>query len=190
MLAPTIHSASLRILLSLAASKGLEVVIEQADIKNAYLNAFLNNDKVIYLSLPPYYELFHSIPSELSKHGSKVVLCLCFPLYGTKQGAHHWYQELKWILISLNFKVSQADEALFYCVKGENFVIMAVATDDFTIVTDSPQSSIQIKAEMGDFFQLVDLGPINWLLGVSVTCDIKNCTISLSQETYINQILT
>ena len=168
--APTIHSASLHILLSLAASKGLKVVIKQADVKNAYLNAFLDNDEVIYLSLPPYYELFHSIPSELSKHGCKVVLCLHHPLYGTKQGTHHWYQELKWILISLNFKVSQADKALFYHVKGEKFVIMAVATDNFTIVTDSPQSSTQIKAEIGDFFQLIDLGPINWLLGVSVTC--------------------
>ena len=141
MFAPTICSASLHILLLLAASKGLEVVIKQADIKNAYLNAFLNDDEVIYLSLPPYYELFHSIPSELSKHGHKVVLRLCCPLYGTKQGAHHWYQELKQILISLNFKVSQANEALFYCVKGEKFVIMAITTDNFTIVADSPQSS-------------------------------------------------
>ena len=190
MFAPTIHSASLYILLSLAASKGLEVVIKQADIKNAYLNTFLNNDKVIYLSLPPYYELFHSIPSELSKHSCKVVLCLCCPLYRTKQGAHHWYQELKRILISLNFKVSQANKALFYHVKGEKFVIMAFTTDDFTTVADSPQSSTQIKAEMGDFFQLINLGPINWLLGASVICKIKNCTISLSQETYVNQILT
>ena len=67
---------------------------------------------------------------------------------------------------------------------------MAIAINDFTIVTDSPQSSNQIKAKMGDFLQLVDLGPINWLLGVSVICDIENRTISLSQETYVNQILT
>ena len=52
MFTPTIHSASLHILLSLAASKGLEVVIEQADVKNACLNAFLNNDEVIYISIP------------------------------------------------------------------------------------------------------------------------------------------
>ena len=91
--APTIHSASLHILLSLAASKGLKVIIEQADVKNAYLNAFLDDDKVIYLLLPPYYELFCSIPSETSKHGHKVVLHLHCPLYGTKQGAHHWYHE-------------------------------------------------------------------------------------------------
>ena len=31
-----------------------------------------------------------------------------------EQGAHHWYEELKIILINLGFKVSQADEAVFY----------------------------------------------------------------------------
>ena len=65
---------------------------------------------------------------------------------------------------------------------------MAIATD-FTIVANCQQSSTQIKKEMGEFFKLVDLGLINWLLGVSITHNIKNCTISLSQETYINQIL-
>ena len=42
---------------------------------------------------------------------------------------------------------------------------------------------------MGTFFELVNLGPINWLLGVSIICNIKNHTIFLSQETYVNQIL-
>ena len=40
--APTVHSASPRILLSLAASKGNKVIIKQANIKNTYLNALLN----------------------------------------------------------------------------------------------------------------------------------------------------
>ena len=37
--------------------------------------------------------------------------------------------------------------------------------------------------------KLIDLGPINWLLGISITHDIENHTISLSQEIYVNQIL-
>ena len=74
--APTVHSSSLRILLFLAASKGDEVIIEQADIKNAYLNALLDKNKVIYSALPPCYELFHTVPSDLSKQGQKVILQL------------------------------------------------------------------------------------------------------------------
>ena len=138
---PTIHSASLQILLSLAASKGYEIIIKQANVKNTYLNAFLNNDEIIYLSLSPYYKLFCSIPPELTKNSKKVTLCLYHPLYGTKQGTHHWYKKLKRILMNLEFKVSQADKALFYHVKGDNFMIMAIATDNFTIVANSQQSS-------------------------------------------------
>ena len=42
---------------------------------------------------------------------------------------------------------------------------------------------------MDSFFGLVDLGPISWLLRVSVSHDPKNQTIALGQETYVNQIL-
>ena len=150
------------------------MIIEQADVKNTYLNAFLDKDKIIYLALPPYYKLFHTIPTKLAKSDKCTVLCLHHPLYGMKQGTHHWYQELKWILMSLRFQVSQANEATFYHVKGEKFVIIAAATDDFTIIADSHESSHQIKKEMGKFFELVDLGSINWLLGISVIRDIKN----------------
>ena len=71
-----------------------------------------------------------------------------------------------------------------------HFTIITATTNDFTIIADLPQSSSHIKKEMGGFFKLVDLGPISWLLGVSVSHDPKNRTIALDQETYIDQILT
>ena len=188
--APTIHPVTLQILLVLAASKGHKIIIEQADAKNTYLNAFLNKDKIIYLALPPYYKLFCTIPTKLANSNKRIVLCLHCPLYGMKQGTHHWYQKLKQILMSLRFWVLQANKATFYHVKGKKLVIIAAATDDFTIIADSHESSNRIKKEMSEFFKLVDLGSINWLLGVSVVWDIENWTIALSQKSYINQILT
>jgi len=110
-------------------------------------------------------------------------------LYGTKQGAHHWYEELKRILLSFDFKVSVADEATFYKVDGNNFLVIATATDDFTIVTNSQSLSTKTKADLNQHFKLVDLGNINWLLGVSVTCNSEDKTISLGQQAYIKQIL-
>ena len=138
---------------------------------------------------PPFYKLFHTIPPKIQKSGKQIALWLHQPLYGTKQGAHHWYQELKWILIGLGFGVSQADEAVFYRVENDKFTILAVATDDFTIIADSPESSVCTKEEMNKFFELVDLGPISWLLGVSAACEPKKRTILLSQKSYIKQIL-
>ena len=68
-------------------------------------------------------------------------------------------------------------------------MIIAAATNDFMIVADLTESSSCIKQEMGNFFELVDLGSINWLLGVSIIQNVQNRTISLGQEAYIVQIL-
>ncbi len=50
----TIRLMTLCILLSVAASKGL--TIQQANVKNAYLQAELK--ETIYMELPPMYDLF------------------------------------------------------------------------------------------------------------------------------------
>jgi hypothetical protein len=105
MFTPTVRPSTLRTLLSAAASRG--DVIVQADAKNAYLNAWLKDDEVIYMTLPDFYDQFRQLPANLAEkaRNRKVVVRLLRPLYGTKQGAHHWYEELRRILESLKFKV-------------------------------------------------------------------------------------
>ena len=46
------------------------------------------------------------------------------------------------------------------------------------------------KGKIGTRYKIADLGSISWLLGMKVTRDQIRCTISLSQETYVNMILT
>jgi len=188
----TVCPATLRILLALGAANGNNIIIEQANVKNAYLNAWMHDDKIIFIELPKFYESFCRLPEKFKKLanlGKRVALRLKRPLYGTKQGAHHWYEELKRILLSFDFKVSVADEATFYKVDGDNFLVIATATDDFTIVTNSQSLSTKTKADLNQHFKLVDLGNINWLLGVSVTRNSEDKTISLGQQAYIKQIL-
>jgi len=189
---PTVRPATLRILLTLGAAKDDDIIIEQADIKNAYLNSWMHDDEVVLMDIPKFYQLFPQLPEEfkkLLKEGKRVVPRLKRPLYGTKQGAHHWYKELKRILQLLGFKVSIADEATFYKVDGNRFLVIAAATDDFTIVTNSRELSTGTKAQLNQHFELVDLGGINWLLGVSVTRNLEDNTIALGQQAYIEHIL-
>jgi len=42
---------------------------------------------------------------------------------------------------------------------------------------------------LNQHFELVDLGGINWLLGVSVTRNLKDKTVALGQQAYIEHIL-
>jgi hypothetical protein len=190
--APTVRPATLRVLLALGAAKGRDVIIEQADVKNAYLNAWMRDDEIVLMDVPQYYTAFRRFPPEfdkLVKAGKRIALRLKRPLYGTKQGAHHWYEELKKILLSFGFSVSAADEATFYKVDNTDFIVIAAATDDFTIVTNSRTLSTKTKADLNRHFNLVDLGDINWLLGVSVTRNLEARTISLGQQAYVEQIL-
>lgn len=94
---------------------------------------------------------------------------LCRPLYGTKQGAHNWYQEVVRILTELRFTVSNADEGLFFKIQEERYMLIGVATDDFTIVTDSDGTVNHFKQQIMEFWKISDLGLINWLLGIAIS---------------------
>ena len=181
-----VRPATLRIMLSLGAQKNAS--IHQVDVKSAYLNAHLDENEKLYMALPPLYLDFRRLPRELEK-ARKVVCKLRRPIYGTKQGAHHWYLEVVRVFTKLNYTISAADEALLYKFEGERYTLIGVATDDFTIVGDSDSSVNLLKEQLSEHWEISDLGPINWLLGVGITRDVEARTISLCQESYIEQIL-
>ena len=45
------------------------------------------------------------------------------------------------------------------------------------------------KLKIKSKYNLMDLGPINWLLSIKITWDCENCTISLFQSSYIESLL-
>ena len=183
--APVVKHTTLRALLSIAAKRGS--TIHQADVKNAYLNAKLK--ETIYMELPPHYSQFRNL-TETAKTYHRPVCKLKKSLYGTKQGTREWYQKVRKVFGELKYNVSEADEAVFYKIKGDYYTIVAAATDDFTIIADSLDAAQSIKNQLNDRFELVDLGEISWLLGISIVHDLNAHTISLSQQAYIDHILT
>ena len=78
---------------------------------------------------------------------------------------------------------------MFYKVDGDRFLVLSATTDDFTIVTNSRVLLTMTKTQFNQHFELINLGDINWLLGISVTCNLKDRTIALGQQAYIKQIL-
>ena len=120
-------------------------------------------------------------------------MCECdilVSVYGSKQGANNWYLEVKDFFTGIGYSVSIADEAVFYKIEDDKFTFVAAATDDFTVIADSADTAnFLIQKQMTQRFEISDLGPINWLLGVSITRDFSNHTISLGQQTYIEQIV-
>jgi hypothetical protein len=188
--APTVRPATLRILLSIAAQKNATIV--QADAKNAYLHGQNDTNEVFYMTIPAEYLRFYQLPPNLLHLPTEQLSCRVWrPLYGSRQGAYRFYQFLLETLSKLGFTVSTADEAVFYNFSSDgSYVILAAATDDFTIIADADTTANTFLDGLEKHVELVRLGQITWLLGTTVTRNLTNYTIALGQEAYIDQICT
>lgn len=83
-----------------------------------------------------------------------------------------------------------ANEAVLYKFGSDGFTIVAIAMDNFTIMSDFDASTEFLEDQVFKHWEITDSGPISWLLGVKITHNLKAQTISLSQQSYIEQILS
>jgi hypothetical protein len=176
--APVARLSSFRLLLAIAARNNWPV--DTFDFDSAYLNSVLGEDEVIYLEQPPGYET----------NDRRYWVCRLYKaLYGLKQGAKNWYEALRQALVELGFERTEADHGVFVKKLPGDVIIAAVHVDD-GMVTGSSRSLIdKFKVEMDKKYKLTDLGPANWLLGIKISRDLANKTISLSQHAYIEAII-
>ncbi len=143
-----------------------------------YLNGELEDGEEIYMRQPPGYETTSGIK------------WLHKSLYSLKQAGQRWYDTLSRTLADLGFQKIHADLGVFYTCSKETLLILAVHVDDCIITGNSPAGIKDFKKQVHECYAITDIGPIHWILGIKVTCDHYACTISLSQDSYANTILT
>ena len=178
--APVARLLSLRTILAIAARNDWD--IEVFDFHSAFLNGKLSEGEDIYMQLPEGYATSGKYTRPVAK--------LNVALYGSKQGALRWYQELSKSFGELRLTRAHADWGVFYGQIGHNILMLASHVDDCTVTGNSAALIRSFKQEVGSRYKITDLGPISWLLGMKVTRDQEARTISLSQQTYTEAILT
>ena len=134
------------------------------------------------MELPPGYKTDRKYKHPIAK--------LLVALYRSKQGALKWYLELCQTLRALKLTHAESNWGVFYLHIGHDILILVSHVDDCTLTGSSPSLIKAFKEEIKAQYKILDLGPINWLLGMKVMCDQDACTIALSQTTYIDAILT
>src|SRR6266404_5864964 len=67
---------------------------------------------------------------------------------------------------------------------------MAKHWDSYLSHCNSPAGIKDFKKQVHEHYTITDIGPIHWILGIKVTHDRYAYTISLSQDSYANTILT
>ena len=144
---------------------------------SAFLNGQLDEDKEVFMEQLPGYE-----ESDLQKYCVK----LYKSLYGLKQARCKWYEIVCRTLAELGFKKCEADQAVFFIHARKVILILAIHVDDCTMTGSSDDLIQNYKLKIKSKYDLTDLGPIHWLLGLKITRDCENSTISLSQSSFPN----
>ena len=79
---------------------------------------------------------------------------------------------------------------MFYKEVGKHIIIFAVHVDDGMVTGSSVLLINKFKEDMNAKYKLTNLGTASWLLGIKISHDLINKTLSLSQHAYIDAILT
>jgi hypothetical protein len=150
----------------MAAAKNFE--IEKMDFQCAFLNGIPDED--IFIKVPDGVDI--EVPPGHS-------LKLQKSLYGLKQSPRCWYHALKSFFIQSNFQPAGSNACLFIHQDSSKPCFVYVHVDDLVIVGPDVEFLKQaIKAR----FEMEDLGPCEWVLGMRIKQDRVNRTISLSQD--------
>ncbi|GJU63311.1 ribonuclease H-like domain-containing protein [Tanacetum coccineum] len=108
-------------------------------------------------------------------------------LYGLKQALHTWFQWFAVYALRVCFSSSRCDSSLFIYRRGTEVAYLLIYVDDIVLTASSIDLLQRIISLPNKEFDMTDLGPLNYFLGISVTRDSKG--MFLSQKKYALQLL-
>ena len=83
---------------------------------------------------------------------------------------------------SLGFTRCKVNQAVFFKLESnDELTIVVIHIDDCTIVGSSLALVMDLKKQVVEHVEVMDLGELHWLLGIEVKRDRETCTISFSQ---------
>jgi hypothetical protein len=122
-----------------------------------------------------------------------VVVKLLRSLYGLKQAGDLWYKTVKEILTGYSYHCMIHDACIFFRRNAETgkITIVVVYVDDILFIgDDKPEIEAILLHVKNSVTALTTMGEVTRYIGVEIKRDRVNHTISLSQQPYIDKIVT
>jgi len=170
--APVAHMTTVRTMIAVAASRSW--TISQMDVKNAFLHGELHEE--VYMHPPPGVD----VPSGQ-------ICRLRRALYGLKQAPRAWYERFVSVITEAGFSPSPHDPALFIHTSSRGRTLLLLYVDDMLITGDDAEHISLVKRHLSQQFQMTDLGPLSYFLGIEVSRSDKGYYIS--QSKYIQDMI-
>lgn len=173
---PVVRYSSIRALLAVAAEYEMEV--EHLDVKTAFLNGDL--EETVYMEQPEAF---------MVKGKENKIYRLHKAIYGLKQASKAWYEKINNVLCEkLMFTKSLSEPCVYYKSNNGSIIIIALYVDDILLFsTSNSNEKAEIKKKLRTEFEITDLGPAKYILGMKI-CKHKDM-ITLDQSGYIERVL-
>ncbi|CAI5951150.1 unnamed protein product [Closterium sp. NIES-64] len=174
---PTPKMTTLRVLLHIAAQRDYE--LHSLDFSTAFMQGSLHEE--IWLRRPPGFTGSFPPGTQWS---------LRRPVYGLRQAPREWHDTLRTTLAALGFAPSTADPSLFLCTDTSlpPFNIL-VYVDDLVFATADTAGLAHVKSELQKRHTCTDVGELLSYLGLQITRDRAQRTITLTQSHMVQQVL-
>ncbi|CAI7795190.1 unnamed protein product [Closterium sp. NIES-53] len=174
---PTPKMTTLRVLLHVASQRNYE--LHSLDFRTAFLQGSLHVE--IWLRHPPGFTGSFPPGTQWS---------LRRPVYGLCQAPREWHDTLRTTLAALGFAPSTADPSLFLRTDTSlpPFYIL-VYVDDLVFATADTAGLAHVKSELQKRHTCTDLGELRSYLGLRITRDRAQRTITLTQSHMVQQVL-
>ncbi|CAI6002425.1 unnamed protein product [Closterium sp. NIES-65] len=174
---PTPKMTTLRMLLHIAAQRDYE--LHSLDFSTAFLQGSLHEE--IWLRRPPGFTgCFLLAPSGASGGQSTV----------SAKAPREWHDILRTTLAALGFAPSTADPSLFLRTDTSlpPFYIL-VYVDDLVFAPADTTGLAHVKSELQKRHTCTDLGELRSYLGLQITRERAQSTITLTQSHMVQQVL-
>jgi hypothetical protein len=178
MTAPTARLESFHSILHLAASLNWD--IQQFDIKTAFLHGILPDDEITYMEQPSGFEA----PGK-----EDWVMRLMKSIYGMRQASRIWNQTFHKAITDLGFERMPCEWCVYRRQTPSGTIIFAVHVDDILSAASSEEENARFRDELCSTWDISDLGPAKYALGIAITRDTDKRTISLSQTAFIDRVV-
>ncbi|CAI7858634.1 unnamed protein product [Closterium sp. NIES-54] len=174
---PTPKMTNLQVLLHVAAQRDYE--LHSLDFSTAFLQGSLHEE--IWLRRPPGFTGSFPAGTQWS---------LQQPVYGLRQAPREWHDTLRTTLATLGFAPSTSDPPLFLRTDTTvpRFYVL-VYVDDLVFATADTEALAHVKSELQKRHTCTDLGELTSYLGLRITQDRAQRTITLTQSHMVQQVL-
>ncbi|CAI7865073.1 unnamed protein product [Closterium sp. NIES-53] len=168
---------TLRVLLHIAAQRDYE--LHSLDFSTAFLQGSLHEE--IWLRRPPGFT--GSFPTGTQWSPRR-------PVYGLRQAPRKWHDTLRTTLAALGFAPSTADPSMFLRTDANlPPIYVLVYVDDLVFATADTEAVAHMKSELQKRHTCTDLGELTSYLGLQITRDRAQRTITLTQSHMVQQVL-